>query len=71
MDNEKESNALVLERLGRARLQAFTPEAIVNDAWRAMLIGNLMIAVGDRPHYSAGNAYANSTKASAATRCVR
>jgi hypothetical protein len=23
-----------------------------------MLIGNLMIAVGDRPHYSAGNAYA-------------
>ena len=35
-----------------------TPEALVNDAWRAMLIGNLMIAVGDRPHYSAGNAYA-------------
>ena len=38
------------------RLQ--TPEAIVNDAWRAMLIGNFMIAVGDRPHYSASNAYA-------------
>ena len=35
-----------------------TPEALVNDAWRAMLIGNLMIAVGDRPHYSSGNAYA-------------
>jgi hypothetical protein len=34
-----------------------TPEAIVNDAWRATLIANLMIAVGDRPHYSAGNAY--------------
>jgi hypothetical protein len=34
-----------------------TPEAIVNDAWRATLIGNLMIAVGDRPHYSAGNSY--------------
>jgi hypothetical protein len=34
-----------------------TPETIVNDAWRAALIGNLMIAVGDRPHYSAGNAY--------------
>jgi hypothetical protein len=34
-----------------------TPEAIVNDAWRALLIGNFMIAVGDRPHYSAGNAY--------------
>jgi hypothetical protein len=38
------------------RLQV--PEAIVNDAWRAMLIGNFMIAVGDRPHYSAQNAYA-------------
>jgi hypothetical protein len=38
------------------RLQ--TPEAIVNNAWRAMLIGNFMVAVGDRPHYSAQNAYA-------------
>lgn len=38
------------------RLQ--TPETIVNDAWRAMLIGNYMIAVDDRPHYSAQNAYA-------------
>jgi hypothetical protein len=38
------------------RLQ--TPEAIVNNAWRAMLIGNFMIAVGERPHYSAQNAYA-------------
>jgi hypothetical protein len=35
-----------------------TPEALVNDAWRATLIGNFMIAVGDRLHYSAGNAYA-------------
>jgi hypothetical protein len=37
--------------------QLTTPESIVNDAWRALIIGNLMIAVGDRPHYSAGNAY--------------
>ncbi|MEX2309628.1 MAG: hypothetical protein WD738_18800 [Pirellulales bacterium] len=35
-----------------------TPEPIVNDAWRATLIGTSMIAVGDRLHYSAGNAYA-------------
>jgi hypothetical protein len=35
-----------------------TPEAIVNNAWRSMLIGNFMTAVGDRPHYSAQNAYA-------------
>jgi hypothetical protein len=35
-----------------------TPEPIVNDAWRAALIGTYMIAVGDRLHYSATNAYA-------------
>jgi hypothetical protein len=35
-----------------------TPETIVNNAWRAMLIGNFMVTVDNRPHYSAGNAYA-------------
>ena len=35
-----------------------TPEPIVNDAWRAMLIGTYMMAVNDRLNYSAGNAYA-------------
>jgi hypothetical protein len=40
------------------KFKLVTPERIVNDAWRAMLIGNFMIAIGDRPHYSAGNAYA-------------
>jgi hypothetical protein len=39
-------------------IQLDTPEEIVNHAWRAALIGNFMIAVGDRLHYSAGNAYA-------------
>ncbi len=38
-------------------VQLVTPEPIVNDAWRALLIGNFMTVVGDRPHYSAGNAY--------------
>jgi hypothetical protein len=33
------------------------PEKIINDAWRALVIGNYLIAVGDRMHYSAGNAY--------------
>jgi hypothetical protein len=33
------------------------PEKIVNDAWRSLVIGNFLIAVGDRMHYSAGNAY--------------
>ena len=35
-----------------------TPEPLVNDAWRATLIGTYMLAVDDRLNYSAGNAYA-------------
>jgi hypothetical protein len=34
------------------------PETIVNNAAQSTLFGNFMIAVGDRPHYSYGNAYA-------------
>jgi hypothetical protein len=33
------------------------PEPIVQDAWRSLIVGNFLIAVGDRMHYSAGNAY--------------
>jgi hypothetical protein len=33
------------------------PEPLVQSAWRALVIGNYMIAVGDRMNYSAGNAY--------------
>jgi hypothetical protein len=33
------------------------PEPIVQDAWRALVVGNYLIAVGDRMNYSAGNAY--------------
>jgi hypothetical protein len=33
------------------------PEPVVQNAWRANVVGNEMIAVGDRMHYSAGNAY--------------
>jgi hypothetical protein len=33
------------------------PEPIVDRAWKALVIGNLVIGVGDRMHYSAGNAY--------------
>ncbi|HEX6961603.1 MAG TPA: hypothetical protein VF175_07030, partial [Lacipirellula sp.] len=42
----------------RRGIRLSTPETRVNEAWRAALIGSLMIAVGDRPHYSATNAYA-------------
>jgi hypothetical protein len=33
------------------------PEPIVHNAWRSLVVGNFLIAVGDRMHYSAGNAY--------------
>jgi hypothetical protein len=33
------------------------PEPVVQDAWRSLLVGNFLVAVGDRMHYSAGNAY--------------
>jgi hypothetical protein len=33
------------------------PEPIVQNAWRALVVGNHLTAVGDRMHYSAGNAY--------------
>jgi len=34
-----------------------TPEPLVNDAWRSLVIGSLMLAVDDLPHYSAQNQY--------------
>lgn len=40
-------------------IQLETPEPIVNNAWRATLLGNFIIAAGDKLNYSAGNAYAS------------
>jgi hypothetical protein len=34
-----------------------TPEAVVNNAWRASVIGNFMLITGDALHYSACNQY--------------
>src|SRR5204863_2991441 len=33
------------------------PEPVVQDAWRSLVVGNFLIASGDRMNYSAGNAY--------------
>jgi hypothetical protein len=44
------------ELLGRG-LKLEVPEPVVNDAWRSLVVGNFLIADGDRMHYSAGNAY--------------
>ena len=34
-----------------------TPEPYVNNAWRSLLVGVLMLQKGDAPNYSAGNQY--------------
>lgn len=33
------------------------PEPLVNNAWKAMVLGNFLLADGDHMNYSAGNAY--------------
>jgi hypothetical protein len=42
--------------LGRG-VKLEVPEPLVNDAWRSLVVGNFLMADGDRMHYSAGNAY--------------
>jgi hypothetical protein len=44
------------ELLGRG-LRLEIPEPVVQDAWRALVVGQFLIASGDRMNYSAGNAY--------------
>jgi hypothetical protein len=41
----------------RRGMKLEVPEPIVNNAWRSLIVGQFLIAVGDRMHYSAGNAY--------------
>jgi hypothetical protein len=45
------------EELLRRGMSLEVPEPVVNNAWRSLVVGNFLIAVGDRMHYSAGNAY--------------
>jgi hypothetical protein len=58
-DYEAERKACVetWQALLRRGTQLDIPEPLVQDAWRALVVGNYLIAVGDRMHYSAGNAY--------------
>ncbi len=44
------------ELLGRG-MRLEVPEPLVQDAWRALVVGQFLIASGDRMNYSAGNAY--------------
>lgn len=45
------------EALLRRGTQFTIPEPRVQDAWRALVVGNFLIATGNRMNYSAGNAY--------------
>jgi hypothetical protein len=56
-DDERQACVRCWEELLARGMKLEVPEPIVHDAWRALVIGNFLIAVGDRMHYSAGNAY--------------
>jgi hypothetical protein len=47
----------VWKKLVQRGMKLEVPEAVVNNAWRSLVVGNFLVAVGDRMHYSAGNAY--------------
>ena len=39
-------------------MQVETPEPVVNNAWRSLIVGTFMLLSGNEVHYSAGNQYA-------------
>lgn len=56
-DEERKACVACWNELLDRGMKLQVPEAIVNNAWRSLVIGNFLIAVGDRMNYSAGNAY--------------
>jgi hypothetical protein len=56
-DQQRDHCARTWLKLLSDKLNLTTPEPLVNDAWRSLVIGTMMIAEGDRLNYSAGNAY--------------
>jgi hypothetical protein len=54
---EVDACANMWNKLLKRGTQLELPEPVVSRAWPALIAGNYMIAVGDRMHYSAGNAY--------------
>lgn len=56
---EQERKACVecWQTLLRRGMKLQVPEPIANNAWRSLIVGQFLIAVGQRMHYSAGNAY--------------
>jgi hypothetical protein len=56
-DQERKACSDVWNELLNRGTQLEIPEPVVQDAWRSLVVGNYLIAVGDRMNYSAGNAY--------------
>lgn len=57
-DDQREACSKTWQSMLNAGVHLQLPEKVVDNAWRALVIGNLMIASGDRMNYSVGNAYA-------------
>jgi hypothetical protein len=56
-ESERAADVAAWQSLLRRGVNVEVPEPIVQNAWRSMIVANEIIAVGDRMHYSAGNAY--------------
>ena len=56
-DDERKACVDAWKKLLERGMRLEVPEPVVNDAWRSLVVGNFLVAVGDRMHYGAGNAY--------------
>lgn len=56
-DSHREKCVETWEAILRGGMQLETPEPIVNNAWRALVIGTLLLVSGSTPYYSAQNIY--------------
>lgn len=56
-NRERERCIACWQKLLDSGMQLDAPEPVVNNAWRSLLIGNMMLAEGNEANYSWGNAY--------------
>ncbi len=56
-DEERKACVETWQALLKRGTRLEIPEPVVQDAWRSLVTGNFLIAVGDRMNYGAGNAY--------------
>lgn len=56
-DDERRSCQETWTKILHRGAQFSVPEPIVQEAWQSLVVGNYLLASGDRMNYSAGNAY--------------